>query len=138
MGHMLFYGHPFRGAAMVSSLAPIIFIGAIENISPGLSVAFIPIYVLGYWYFYLTKLVRAVWYDASKDIYSIYLPWRARLPVTFKAGHVTEIDDLFANINIRGMKAFCPQALFKEGDDYDKMFKYDRRRRKNLRLEDFA
>jgi len=134
---MFFYGHPFRGSAMVSSLAPIIMLSALDEISMGLGVIAIPVYILSYWYFYLTKLVRAVWYDESKDIYTIYLPYRGK-PITFKAGQLTEIDDLLANVDIRGTKAFCPQSLFSSPEDYDKMFKFERRRRKNLHFEDFV
>ena len=102
----------------------------------GLGVIAIPVYVLSYWYFYLTKLVRAVWYDESKDIYTIYLPFSVRRLITFKSGQLKEIDDLFANVDIKGTKAFCPRSLFKSPEDYDKMFKFETRRRKNLRFKD--
>lgn len=126
---MFFYGHPFRGAAMISSLFPVI--GALQFDNAATRFV-LPIYILGFWYFYLRKLVRAVWYDQDKDLFSIYIPYKAFFPITFKPGHVTEIDELLANVNIRGeTKVFCPRGLFKSADDYHKMFKYDRQGKKS-------
>jgi len=146
---MLFYGHPLRGTVhIVFFLAPSIVhtyiaIIALDEISMGLRMAAVtvPVLMLSYYclgYFYLSKLVRAVWYDESKDIYIIYRPFSVRRPITFKAGQLKEIDDLLANVDIRGTKAFCPQSLFSSPEDYDKMFKFERRRRKNLHFEDFV
>jgi len=132
---MLFYGHPLRGTVhIVFFLAPSIVhtyiaIIALDEISMGLRMAAVTVHVLSYYYFYLSKLVRSLRYDESKDIYIIYLPFSGRGHTTFKAGQLKEIDDLFANVDIRGTKAFCPQSLFKSPEDYDKMFKFEKRRR---------
>jgi len=125
---MFFYGHPFRGAAMVSAVAPLLFADELPNT---LGSAVVSTYVFAYWYFFLRKLTRTVWFDPAKDLYSVHIPYKQRMPLTFKAGHVTEIDDLFANLNIRGTKVFCPRGLFKKPEDYDKMLASGEKRRKN-------
>lgn len=145
---MFFYGHPFRGAAMLAPLAPFL-LGHAFVLSQALSFgeldktigSFVPVvywlYVYGYWHLFARKLVRAVWYDPEKDLFSIFMPYRFTMPLTFKPGHVMEIDSLLANLDIRGTKAFCPRGLFFDGADYDKMFKNGKRRLEKLHSDDF-
>ena len=98
----------------------------LNQISSTLTTATILSYGFVFWYFYLAKLTQCVWFDAEKDMYYILMPYYQSAPITFKAGHVTEIDDLFANLNIRGIKAYCPKELFYDANEYLRMFRSEK------------
>jgi len=124
---MFFHGHPFRGAIMITATSPLLFMDELQQISPTLTTVTLLSYCFAFWYFYLAKLTRSVWFDPEKEMYYIYMPYNQTAPITFKAGHVTEIDDLFANLNIRGIKAYCPKDLFYDANDYLRMFRSSKR-----------
>lgn len=75
-----------------------------------------------YWYFYLKKLTQAVWFDPDKKLYTMEMFYRLE-KITFKAGQLTEINDLFATLNIRGMKVYCPKEFFFREESYHEMLK---------------
>jgi len=123
---MFFHGHPFRGAIMITATSPLLFMEELNQISSTLTTATILSYGFVFWYFYLAKLTQCVWFDAEKDMYYILMPYYQSAPITFKAGHVTEINDLFANLNIRGIKAYCPKELFYDANEYLRMFRSEK------------
>jgi len=125
---MFFHGHPFRGSIMLTAIAPMLFIDTARHISPLWSFIALFFYMGGYYHFFMCKLTRSVWFNPEKDMYLIHMPYKSLLhPVAFKAGNVVEINDLFANLSIRGgMKAYCHKDMFAREEDYERMFKRER------------
>lgn len=121
---MFFHGHPFRGAVLLTSFWPCALAELLKDVLPQ-HMPEVALFgtVVFYWAFLLTKLTRAVWYDPKTDLFLIYMPFRRTTTMSFKAGQITEIDDLLANVSIRGIKAYCPKDFFFRDDDFEKMLK---------------
>jgi len=121
---MFFHGHPFRRAVLLTSFWPCALAELLKDVLPQHSpeVALFGTVVF-YWGFLLTKLTRAVWYDPKTDLFLIYMPFRRTTTLSFKAGQIAEIDDLLANLSIRGVKAYCPKDFFFRDADFEKMLK---------------
>jgi len=143
---MYFYGHPLRKLVPFLVLTPQIGLSLTVRFVmdlPADSLSFMTtplgsilmletVLYFGFIYFLIwSKMSRAVWFDPRKGVYSIHLPYKGREPITFRAGEAEEIDDFFANVKVRGVKALCPPGLFRQPEHYDKLFRQTRRKTRN-------